>query len=609
MKKLAVIAVAAISLAALPVLAGSKISHGDSLHGGLKYPADFKHFDYVNPDAPKGGTLRLSAVGTYDSLNPYILKGDSAIGLGLMYDSLMSPSADESNSSYGQVAETMETADDNSWVVYTLRKEARWHDGTPITADDIIFSFETVTTKGHPFYRSYFKNIAKAERLGPHKVKFSFSGDLNRELPHITGQVPVLPKAYYDTHPFEKTTLEPPLGSGPYHIKELDPGRSITYERVKDYWGKDIAVNKGQYNFDIIRYDYYRDGTVALEAFKSHEYDFRQENTSKVWATGYGSPALDKGWYKKLELDDENPTGLQGLHFNIRRAKFRDARVRRAIGYAFDFEWTNKNLFYGQYSRVKSYFSNSEFAATGLPGPRELKYLEPHRGKIPEEIFTTEFTVPKTDGSGNIRPQLRAAIKLLKEAGYRIKDRKLIDPDTGQPFVFEMLLSSPAMERVLLPMAKNLKRMGIDVNLRIVDSAQYQNRLREFDFDTFVLWMRQSSSTGNEQRDFWGSYNADVPGSRNYIGIKDPAVDDLVEKIVAAPNREELVAATRALDRVLLWNFFSVPQWQSLKFRLAYWDRFGRPPQPPKYSPGFFTWWIDPAKDAALKAAMKKGRN
>ncbi len=609
MKKLAVIAAAAVSLAALPVLGGSKISHGDSLHGGLKYPADFKHFDYVNPEAPKGGTLRLSAIGSYDSLNPYILKGDSAVGLGLVYDSLMSASADESNSSYGQVAETMETADDLSWVIYTLRKEARWHDGTPITADDIIFSFETVTTKGHPFYRSYFKNIAKVERLGPKKVKFSFSGDLNRELPHITGQVPVLPKAYYEKHDFGKTTLEPPLGSGPYRIKELDPGRSITYERVKDYWGNDVPVNKGQYNFDTIRYDYYRDATVSLEAFKAREYDFRQENTSKVWATGYGSPALDKGWYKKLELDDENPTGLQGLHFNIRRAKFRDPRVRRAIGYAFDFEWTNKNLFYGQYSRVKSYFSNSEFAATGLPGPRELKYLEPHRGKIPGEIFTTEFTVPTTDGSGNIRKNLRAAIKLLKEAGYHIKDRKLIDRDTGEPFVFEMLLSGPSMERVLLPMVKNLERLGMKVNMRVVDSAQYQNRLRDFDFDTFVLWMRQSSSTGNEQRDFWGSYNADVPGSRNYIGIKDPAVDDLIEKIVAAPNREELVAATRALDRVLLWNFFSVPQWQSLKFRLAYWDRFGRPPTPPKYSPGFFTWWIDPAKDAALNTAMKKSGN
>jgi len=601
----AVFSLAVGLVAAAPLSAETTISHGNSLLGKLKYPAGFTHFDYVNPDAPKGGKVRLAATGTYDSLNPYILKGNSATGLGLMYDTLTSSASDEASSAYGQLTETIETPADYSWVIYTLRKQARWHDGTPITADDVVFSFNTVMKRGHPFYRNYFKSIAKAEALGPHKVKFSFSGDLNRELPHIAGQVPVISQAYYANVDFEKTTLVPPLGSGPYKIVDVDPGRSITYERVKDYWGKDLAVAKGQYNFDTIRYDYYRDETVELEAFKSGEFDFREENTSKVWATGYDVPAVRKGLIKKELIRHYSPTGMQALIFNSRRAQFTDPMVRYALAHAFDFNWSNKNLFYGQYTRTKSYFSNSELASSGLPSAAELKYLEPHRGKIPDEVFTTEYLPPDTDGKSGIRKNLRAAKKLLVAAGWTVKGGKLVNQKTGKPFIMEILLVNPAFERVILPMVKNLKRLGIEANLRTVDSAQYINRLRDFDFDALVSGFPQSLSPGNEQRDFWASFNADVKGSRNYIGIKDAAVDDLVEQIIAAPDRTSLIAATRALDRVLLWGHYVVPQWHIQSFRVAYWDRFGRPATTPKYGLGFFTWWIDPARDTALKKAGK----
>ena len=595
---------AGISLFAGPAAqAGSTVSHGSSLHGDLKYPKGFKHFDYVNPDAPKGGKLRLSTTGSYDSLNPFILKGVSAPSIGLMYDSLMSSSSDEVSSTYAHIAESVEIPDDFSWVIYTLDARARWHDGTPITVDDVIFSFDTIKAKGHPFYRNYFKSIAKAEKAGERQVKFSFSGDLNRELPHITSQLPIISKAYYSKHDFEKTTLEPPLGSGPYRIKKLDPPRSITYERVKDYWGKDLAVQKGQFNFDIIRIDSYRDQTVELEAFKSGDFDFRQEITAKVWATGYKSKALTNGWYKKIEVKNENPAGMQAFVFNSRRPQFSDPKVRRALGYAFDFEWTNKNLFYGQYTRTKSYFPNTELASSGLPGKDELKYLSPLRGKIPDEIFTTEFTVPVNDKKGALRQNLRTAKNMLADAGWTIKGGKLTNAD-GKVFEMEILLIQPSFERIVQPMVKNLKRLGVQTTIRVVDTAQYQNRLNDFDFDCFVYTFVRTLSPGNEQRDSWGSYIAETKGSRNFIGIKDPAVDALIEQIISAPNRTELVAATRALDRVLLWGHYVVPQWHSQTYRLAFWDRFGRPKTAPKYGVGFYSWWIDPKKDATLNAAM-----
>ncbi len=580
---------------------GMTPSHGLSLHGGLKYGPAFTHFDYVNPDAPKGGTVRQSAIGTFDSLNPFILRGQSAAGIGLVYESLMTPSLDEPDADYGQIAESVEVADDISWVVFNLRPEARWHDGSPITADDVVYSFDILKTKGHPFYRAYYAAVERAEKLGPHKVKFVFRVGLNRELPKILGQLTVLPKAYYETHEFDKTTLEPPLGSGPYRIAELEPSRSITYGRIPDYWGQDLPVNRGTNNFDVIRIDYYRDRTVALEAFKAHEYDFRLENTAKVWATGYDFPAARQGFVIAEEIPHENPTGMQGFVFNTRRAIFQDRRLRRALAYAFDFEWTNANLFNGAYTRTTSYFSNSELAAQGLPSTEELALLEPFRDQIPDEVFTDIYQPPETDGSGNVRANLRSAKKLLEEAGWVIENGKLVHQGSGEPLEIEFLLVSPAFERIVGPLTQNLKRLGVASRIRTVDTAQYQNRLDQFDFDIVVSSFGQSLSPGNEQLDFWGSSKADIEGSRNLIGVVDPAVDALIEAIISAPDRAALVTATRALDRVLLWGHYVIPHWHIRTFRVAYWNRFGRPKVQPRFGLGFNTWWIDPDKDAALQ--------
>ncbi|HJM52082.1 MAG TPA: extracellular solute-binding protein [Alphaproteobacteria bacterium] len=590
-------------LLAAPVMAQeTTVTHGTSLLGSLKYPAGFAHFDYVDPQAPKGGLVRLATVGAFDSLHPYVLKGRAAAGLGLTFETLLTPSADESESFYGLIAESIEMPADRSWVAFKLRPEARFHDGSPITVEDVIFSFEMLKTKGHPFYRGYYADIAKAEKAGPRQVRFHFSGGLNRELPAITGQLPVLSKTYFADKDFAKTTLEPILGSGPYRVEAVDPGRSITYQRVADYWGRDLPVNLGQHNFDRLRYDYYRDQTVALEAFKAHAYDYRAENSSKRWATGYASPARDKGLLRQATLPDASPAGMQGFVFNMRRGKFRDRRVRQAISYAFDFEWSNRTLFHGQYKRMRSFFENSELAATGRPGPAELELLEPWRGKIPDEIFAQEYQPPKSDGSGNNRRGLRAAKKLLDQAGWKVKEGKLRDPQSGQALEFEILLVQPSFERIVLPMSQFLKRLGITLHTRTVDSAQYQNRVDRFDFDMITMRVGQSLSPGNEQRDFWHSEFADVEGSRNVIGIKHPAVDALVEAIIAAPDRPSLVAASRALDRVLQWNYYVIPQFYLDAFRIVYWDRFGRPARQPDYAVGFSTWWIDAEKDARIKA-------
>ena len=579
-----------------------KITHGHSLFGDLKYGPDFTHFDYVNPDAPKGGEVRQYSIGSFDSLNPFILKGRSASGIGQLFETLMTGAADEASSEYGLLASSVETPDDFSWVIFNLRPEARWHDGTPVTADDVVFSLEALQTEGHPFYRQYYANVASAEALGPNRVKFTFSGGLNRELPQIIGQIPVLSKAYYEAHVFDETTLEPPMGSGPYRISAVEPGRSITYERVKDYWGANLPVNKGQNNFDVIRIDYYRDQTVALEAFKAHAYDFRSENSSKDWATGYDFPALEGGLVVKQEIRHENPTGMQAFAFNTRRGKFADRRVRQALGFAYDFDWANANLFYGQYTRTESFFSNSELAATGLPSDRELDYLNRFRGQVPEEVFTTPYGAPKTYGTGNIRGNLSTAIGILRDTGWEVVDGALTYVETGDKMEIEFLLVSPAFERIVAPYVQNLKRLGVEATIRTVDPAQYRNRLDQFDFDVVVSTFGQSLSPGNEQRDFWGSYNADVDGSRNIIGIKDPVVDALIDDIIAAPDRQALIAASKALDRVLLWGHYVVPQWHIRTFRVAYWDKFGRPEITPKYGLGFGAWWIDPAKDAALKS-------
>jgi microcin C transport system substrate-binding protein len=583
--------------------AAPKPSHGISLYGDLKYPGGFTHYDYVNPDAPKGGTLRLAATDGFDSLNPYIVRGRPAEGLGYLYETLTVKSEDEPSSEYGLVAQTINAAPDHSWVEFVLRPEARFHDGKKIGADDVVWSFETLRDKGAPAYRFYYKNVAKVEALAPDRVRFTFDAPGNRELPMIMGELPVLPKHYFATHEFDATTMEPPLGSGPYKIASIDPGRSITWERVPDYWGKDLAVNRGRYNFDRIRYDYYRDQIVAFEAFKGRRFDAWVESSARQWATAYDIPQVKDGRVVREVLPVERVAPLQGFYMNARRPQFADRRVRQALGLAFDFEWANKNLFYDQYTRTSSYFENSELAAKGAPSAEELALLEPFRGKLPPEVFGPAYEAPKSDGSGADRANLRKARELLAEAGWTVKERKLVGPDGNQMRV-EILLDNPLFERIVAPYLQNLARLGIDAAQRTVDSAQYQNRLDDYDFDMIVGVVAQSLSPGNEQRIYWSSAAADQKGSRNLMGVKDPVVDALIEKIVFAPDRAALVTACHALDRVLTWGHYVVPHWHFNGLRLAAWNRFARPEKGPRYDYGFpDTWWVDPKRDGALGPA------
>ena len=576
------------------------VGHGIAMHGDLKYPPGFKHFDYVNPDAPKVGAVKLGAIGTFDSLNPFIVKGNAAGGVFGIFDTLMVDSADEAFSQYGLLAETIETPKDRSWVAFTLRPEARWHDGKPVTVEDVIHTFELLTKKGTPFYRFYYGSVAEAVKTGPRTVRFNFKPGENRELPLILGQLPVLPKHYWETREFDKTTLEPPLGSGPYKVDKVEPGRSISFALVPDYWAKDLPVKKGMENFAAIQYDYYRDETISLESFKAGNFDYRSENSSKNWATAYDIPAVKQGLLKKEEIHHDRSAGMQGFAYNIRRDVFKDRRVREALAYAFDFEWSNKNLFYGQYVRTRSYFQNSELAAKGLPGPDELKLLEPFRGKIPDAVFTREYDPPKTDGMGNVRDNLRTAGKLLNDAGWVVKGQERVNAKTGKSLTFEVLLVSPLFERIVLPFARNLEKLGIKIRVRTVDSAQYRRRLDTFDFDIIVGSFGQSLSPGNEQRSFWSSSSADLEGGSNFIGIKDPAIDALIEKLIAAPDRKSLIAATRALDRVLQWGFYLIPHFHAPYDRVAYWDMFGRPKVTPIRGNQFDAWWIDAEKQKAL---------
>ena len=574
--------------------------HAVTAHGTPKYGPDFKHFDYVNPDAPKGGEVKLATYGSFDSLHPFILRGSPAAGAGLPFETLTVGSDDEVLTQYGVLAETITVADDRGWVAFALRPQARFHDGTPVTADDVIWSFETLRDKGHPTYRTYYADVTKAEKTGDRTVKFTFRNGNNPELPVIMGQLPVLPKHAFDGRDFASTTLEPMIGSGPYKVADVQPGRSIVYERVADWWGKDLPINRGRYNFDRIRFDYYRDLDVAFEAFKAGSVDFRQEHSSKNWVTGYDAPAVREGRIVREEIKHQDPQGLQAFVFNSRRPIFADRKVREALNYLFDYEWTRTNLSYGLFQRSKSFFSNSELAATGLPSPAELKLLEPFRGKVPEEVFTKAYEPPKTDGSGNIRQNLRTALGLLKEAGWDLKGNKLVNATTGEPMRFEVLLVQADMERIVQPFVRNLERAGIEANIRVVDTAQYQNRLDNYDFDMTIQHIPQSLSPGNEQRDYWQSAKADQPGSRNLAGIKDPVVDQLIEALIQAPDRDSLVAATRALDRVLLWGWYVIPQWHDDVRRVAYWNRFSHPAVAPKYGLAFLdTWWVDPDKNAS----------
>jgi len=579
-------------------------SHSLSLYDAARYDAGFSHFDYVNPDAPTGGKVVLEAPGTFDSLNPFILKGNPAAGVAnLTFDTLMVTSSDEASVAYGLVAEGVRIADDRTAVTFKLREEARFHDGSPLTADDVVFSFNVLKAKGNPFYRTYYADVASVEKLGSHEVKFLFTTTENRELPLILGQMPVLSKAYYAANDFAKTSLEAPLASGPYRVASVDAGKAIVFERVEDYWAKDLPVNVGKHNFDAIQYDYYRDRAVAFEAFKAGEIDVFQENVAKRWATQYGFPAIENGRVIKDTIPHELPTGMQGFVYNTRRAVFADPQVREALSYAFDFGWTNVNLFNGAYTRTRSYFSNSELASKGLPSPGELRLLEAYKPRIAPDVFEEVYEPPKTDGSGQNRENLKTALTLLKQAGYGLtEDGVMINKKTKQPLTFEVLLVSPAFERVVMPFKKSLERLGIAVSVRTVDAAQYQKRLQDFDFDMIVHVWGQSLSPGNEQRNYWSSAAASTPGSQNYAGITDPVVDALVENVIRAPNRTSLINATRALDRVLLNGHYVIPHWHLQTWRLAYWNKFGKPVVLPRYALGFpDIWWLDADKAAALE--------
>ncbi len=558
-----------------------------------KYPSDFSHFDYTNPDAPKGGTLRLAGLNGFDSLNPFIPKGNAADQIGLIYDTLTYHSADEPFTEYGLLAERIEKADDHSFVRFYLNPQARFNDGQPVTADDVLFTFNTLVEKGHPLYRHYYADVAEVVVETPLQVRFDFKHTDNRELPLILGQLQILPKHWWAERDFTKTSLEPPLGSGPYRLARVDAGRSLRYERVDDWWAKDLPVSKGLYNFDTIQIDYYRDMSVALEAFKAGQFDFNLEYSAKDWATGYNSPALRSGQIIKKEIKNHNPVGMQGYTFNLRNPKFQDPRVRKAISLLFDFEWTNKQLFYGSYLRTQSFFENSELAARGLPSAAELEILEPLRGSIPDEVFTEVYQNPVSDGSGIIRERRLEAWRLLQEAGYRIENDRMVNAD-GEPLEFEFIIAQANLERVLLPFKRNLAELGIEMTIRRADVSQYINRMRSRDFEmTSSIWS-QSNSPGNEQRDFWHSSSLDNPGSRNFIGLNDPAIDTLVEGLINAPSRESLINHARALDRVLLWGHYVIPNYFIDTWRIANWEHLAQPEVAPLYDYGLMTWWRKP---------------
>tara|TARA_B100001109_G_scaffold192563_1_gene159131 strand:+ start:69 stop:1898 length:1830 start_codon:yes stop_codon:yes gene_type:complete len=578
--------------------AKTNISHAIAMHGEPKYNQDFISVEYISNSAEKGGDIVRSSIGTYDTFNPFTLKGTSAAGIGLLYETLTTGSSDEAFTEYGLLAKSIEWPDDRSWVTYTLRDEAKWHDGKKITSDDVVWTFNTLMEKGHPFYKYYYGDVSEVIKISENKVKFLFSTNTNKELVLIVGQLPVLPKHYWENKNFEETTLDVPIGSGPYKIKSFDAGRSITYELDLNYWGfknNIVPIKVGKDNMGSIRYDYYKDRGVEREAFKSGEIDFFSENSSKEWATSYDINAVNEGIIKKELIAHENPQGMQAFAFNTRKDIFADKKVRKALSYAFDFEWTNKNLFYGAYKRTDSFFENSELASSGLPSQEELAYLNPYMDQLPKEIFNEEYRNPKTDGSGFIRSELQEATKLLKEAGWVLKDGKL-ENSKGEIFEFEILLVSPAFERIVLPFIDNLEKLGINATLRTIDSSQYQKRIESFDFDMVVFTFSQSLSPGNEQRNFWSSGAADTNGSRNIIGIKNDVIDLLIENLINAKDREDLITITKALDRVLLWNYYVIPQWHISSYRVLYWDIFDQPKQKPKYSLGFDTWWVNQNK-------------
>jgi microcin C transport system substrate-binding protein len=596
---------------AAPAAADSKTwRHGLSLFGEPAQPAGFKNFGYVNPAAPKGGTIRQIAFGTFDNLNLVVAGVKGALGSGLdsIVETLTTSALDEVSTQYGLIAEAASYPADYSSVTYRLNAKAKWHDGQPVTPDDVVFSFVTLKANS-PQLGAYYRHVVKAEKTGDRDVTFTFDSPGNRELPQIVGQLYVLPKHWWEgadasgkKRDITQTTLEPPLGSGPYRFKSVAPGRTLVLERVKDYWGGDLNVNVGANNFDEIRYDYFRDSTVALEAFKADQVDWRTENSAKNWATAYDFPAVKDKRVVLEEFPIRNFGIMQAFAFNIRRPKFADPRLRRAFNFAFDFEEMNKQIFFGQYKRIASYFEGTELASSGTPQGKELDILNTVKDQVPPELFTAPYTNPVGGDSQKVRSNLREALRLLREAGYDIKNTKLVDPK-GEQLAVEFLVEDPATERFVLFYKPSLERIGIAATVRVVDSAQYENRLRQWDFDIIVASWGESLSPGNEQRGFWGSQAADQPGSRNLIGIKNPAVDKLIDRVIYTKDRDDLVAATKALDRVLLWNFYVVPQWTYGKVRTARWDRFAHPDAMPKYGLSAFPtiWWWDEARAAKVK--------
>ncbi|WP_236176628.1 extracellular solute-binding protein [Pseudomonas qingdaonensis] len=597
---------------ALSFPAGATISesHGYAQFGTLKYPAKFTHFDWVNPQAPKGGTLRAMAFGTFDTLNPYTFKGSSPVttpnflqyGVNELNETLMvgtgqrDPSGDEATSSYGLIARSVEYSEDRSWVVFNLRPEARFHDGRPITAADVAFSYRTLLKEGHPLYRTNLQEVQRVDILNPKRIRFVFKRAGNPLLILRLGEMPVLPQHYWKGRDFKATTFEPPLGSGPYRITQVQPGRSLVFERLKDYWGKDLAVNRGKYNFDRVEFEFYRDSDVAFEAFKAGEFDVYIEHQAKNWATGYNFPAVRRGQVIQAQIAHQIPTQTQGLFMNSRRAAFSDDRVRQALGLMLDFEWTNRTLFSSAYKRASSYYPNSEFSATGLPVGKEWLLLAPYRDQLPAALFTQPYSVGKTNGRGIDRDTLRQALNLLGQAGWKLSGQRLLNSN-GQPLKLEILLVNPNLERILQPYVENLASIGIDARLRTVDRAQYKQRLDQFDFDMILMTLNQTLSPGLEQWLYFHSSQAATKGSKNYAGVKSPVVDHLLESLLNAQSRDDQVAAARALDRVLLWQHYMVPNWYLDYHRLAYRNRFAFVATPP-YTLGLNSWWLKPTENA-----------
>ena len=587
-----------------PAFAVISESHGYAQFGILKYPQNFTHFDWVNPDAPKGGVVRLMASGTFDTLNPYTFKGTSPsatpgffqYGISELNEPLMvgtgiyDPSGDEPSSAYGLIAESVEYSDNRSWVVFNLRDSARFHDGRPITAYDVAFSYRTLIRDGHPRYRTGMQGVKRVDILNPKRIRFVFEEDDNSLLILRLSELPVLPQHYWKDRDFKATTFEPPLGSGPYRISKVQPGRRLVFERVKDWWGADLPVSRGKYNFDRVEVEFYRDSTVAFEAFKVGQFDFYIEHQAKNWANGYQFPGVLRGDVIRTEIPHQIPTQTQALFMNGRRAIFADIRVREALGMFFDFEWTNRALFYDAYQRSESYYPNSDFAATGRPEGAEWLLLSQYRDQLPPSLFTEAFHLPRTEGRGIPRETLRRALELLSESGWTLSEDGLVDRK-GRRMRFEILLVNPRLERILQPYVENLARVGIQANLRTVDSAQYKQRLDHYDYDMILSTLGQSLSPGLEQWLYFHSSQVDVKGGRNYAGIANPVIDQLLEKLLAAQSRDEQVAAARAIDRVLLWNHYSIPNWFISHHRLAYRNRFAHVSTPP-YTLGLNAWWL-----------------